>query len=542
MKIKLLVLIIFVFSAVSNCQIIKKLKPDEGNITYVTFSHNGKYLAFGTTCMISNCDLIFLYETSQWKLETNFKGNQTDVTSLSFSPDGKYLLSTHKFRPNVLLWNISGNLKWNLGIESNTKYATFSSDGHNIVLNRIKSNISYWGKNYDWNAYCDILYYNIDNQTKKEYNLTKYHKEGEHGLKDPKNSESFSFYPFGLSRNNKFNLSDALNGEILLWNLDKSDNNIHTLSTKNELLETVIGMSPTENKAAVANYSKDNWIYLWDLDSKLSIKTFKGHKDHVTSLAFSPDGNYLVSASKDETIKIWDIKTGKVVNTLKNHQDNVNSVAFSLDGKYMASGSDDETIIIWDANELMPELKLFSAKYDLEYGIRKQIEEEKLQELATLNDAFNSKGEFETTEEYKARIAKANEDKKAIEEKYDQKLKDYIALKRTELEVLNIEKQQSDNEKANEIKSKIDNSIRDTTVNIAFVGTYNADKNLLPVTVKGKSGTITILKSEAKSLKENWKKTKAKAKMRLREDLTTYEYYDIIVIHPLSKNEYKLDY
>lgn len=31
----------------------------------------------------------------------------------------------------------------------------------------------------------------------------------------------------------------------------------------------------------------------------------KGHKKPVTSLAFTPDGNTLISGSKDKTIRLW---------------------------------------------------------------------------------------------------------------------------------------------------------------------------------------------------------------------------------------------
>src|SRR6202167_3466909 len=60
---------------------------------------------------------------------------------------------------------------------------------------------------------------------------------------------------------------------------------------------------------------------------------FRGHRDHVQSVAFSPDGKQIVSGSRDGTVRIWDIETGQtVVGPFEGHTDWVNSVAFSPDG------------------------------------------------------------------------------------------------------------------------------------------------------------------------------------------------------------------
>ncbi len=80
---------------------------------------------------------------------------------------------------------------------------------------------------------------------------------------------------------------------------------------------------------------------------------FIGHKDAVTSIAFSPDGRYLASGSgaeyvslskKDNTVKLWSVKTQKEIVTLQGHDLRVTSIAFSPDSRYLASGSDDKTI------------------------------------------------------------------------------------------------------------------------------------------------------------------------------------------------------
>jgi WD40 repeat protein len=42
------------------------------------------------------------------------------------------------------------------------------------------------------------------------------------------------------------------------------------------------------------------------------IRTFKGHKNRVTSVAFSSDGNYVYSGSDDKTVKIWESGLGVI--------------------------------------------------------------------------------------------------------------------------------------------------------------------------------------------------------------------------------------
>ncbi len=77
----------------------------------------------------------------------------------------------------------------------------------------------------------------------------------------------------------------------------------------------------------------------------------KGHGETVYSVAYSPDGKYLVTGSFDHTLKLWEVATGKEVKTYSGptgHQKMVLSVAFSPDGQMIASGSADNTLKVWD--------------------------------------------------------------------------------------------------------------------------------------------------------------------------------------------------
>ena len=99
----------------------------------------------------------------------------------------------------------------------------------------------------------------------------------------------------------------------------------------------------------LASGSLDDTIRMWDAETGAHLRTLKGHRSSVYSVAFSPDGSLLASGSVDNTIRLWDAETGAHLRTLQGHTDFVNSVAFSPDGSLLASGSDDETIRLWDA-------------------------------------------------------------------------------------------------------------------------------------------------------------------------------------------------
>ncbi len=45
----------------------------------------------------------------------------------------------------------------------------------------------------------------------------------------------------------------------------------------------------------------------------------KGHEGWVTTVAFSPDGEWIVSGGEDKTIRIWDSHTVKQIRVFEGH-------------------------------------------------------------------------------------------------------------------------------------------------------------------------------------------------------------------------------
>ena len=85
----------------------------------------------------------------------------------------------------------------------------------------------------------------------------------------------------------------------------------------NETAYSAIAYAPDGARLAVAS-SVGIWIY--DVETGEELDLLVGHKDVVHSVAFSPDGQTLVSGSQDKTLRLWDANTGKHIRTITGHE------------------------------------------------------------------------------------------------------------------------------------------------------------------------------------------------------------------------------
>lgn len=95
-------------------------------------------------------------------------------------------------------------------------------------------------------------------------------------------------------------------------------------------------------------FSCGNSMILWDINTHSAIRTMGKHTGNINAIAYSPDGNRVVSASADNTIMLWDVGTGNLIRTFIGHTGEVRSVSFSPNQRQVASTSNDQTLKLWD--------------------------------------------------------------------------------------------------------------------------------------------------------------------------------------------------
>jgi WD40 repeat protein/class 3 adenylate cyclase/tRNA A-37 threonylcarbamoyl transferase component Bud32 len=121
------------------------------------------------------------------------------------------------------------------------------------------------------------------------------------------------------------------------------------LKTLRGHLNAVMAVAFSSDGQRIVTASRDSTAKVWDAASGRALLTLKGHTGAVFSAAFSPDGQRIVTGSDDHTAKVWDAASGRELLALKGHTHWIMSVAFSPDGQRIVTGSEDKTAKVWDA-------------------------------------------------------------------------------------------------------------------------------------------------------------------------------------------------
>ena len=206
------------------------------------------------------------------------KWGEPRITSTSFSPDGKKILTTHNDF-TAALWDAqNGKLLHYIDGGHSTNYvkAIFSPNGKSLLT--ISSDAAFL-----WDIFSGNLLFTLNGAKSINAKTAKFSPNGDYVILT----------------------SEYLNqGEVFIFN-----------SMNGELLKNFdAGVNRSINSAEFSSDGKyiiascyDDKSRVWDFQSSKLLSTIEGGRYS----AFSPDNNHIITISKN--IKIWDIKTFKLL-------------------------------------------------------------------------------------------------------------------------------------------------------------------------------------------------------------------------------------
>ena len=103
-------------------------------------------------------------------------------------------------------------------------------------------------------------------------------------------------------------------------------------------------------KPLLATVSDDETWKLWSVPDCELIMSGEGHRGWVGGLAFHPRGHNLATCGGDNTVKLWDFVSASCSATFVDHTQAVWDVAFHHTGDFLVSCSMDHTARMWDLN------------------------------------------------------------------------------------------------------------------------------------------------------------------------------------------------
>jgi WD40 repeat protein/tetratricopeptide (TPR) repeat protein len=376
----------------------------------VDFSADGKWLAaagLGGLAQVWNADTLAEYHL--------FTGHQGLVFRAAFSPNSK-ILATCGTDSTVRLWDLkSKELIISLSPGPNVRTLAFSPDGNRLAAGSWNGIVKVWQLSLDTNEIIrEIGHHQLDSERVRamefspdsqylavacsDGSLRVWHPvngtEIRHFFAHSGSAINIAFHPQGHRL-----VTSGIDHKVKYWDLaaDPEPKNIFphdaqisalamsphgqlmaiaggenhvnvgfgrkTLNiwsfTKNEVIHrlaehkgwlTSVAFSP--NGDQVLSGSEDQSAILWDVASGKVLQRFVGHGGAVTGVAFVTKNAEVATASADGTIKFWDTRTGKEIATLSGHDAAVNAIAADLEKGLLVSASDDATIRIWSIRDL----------------------------------------------------------------------------------------------------------------------------------------------------------------------------------------------
>ena len=110
---------------------------------------------------------------------------------------------------------------------------------------------------------------------------------------------------------------------------------------------TITNLASVPRGQLAASAGRDGMIFLWNYVAGRAISQLTSD-ELITALAFHPNEQFLMGGSAQGNVSVWNVSTGKKVESISAHRNLVTGLAMSPDGQQLFTACGDSTVTIWD--------------------------------------------------------------------------------------------------------------------------------------------------------------------------------------------------